>query len=312
MMLQGYDEKERNAIYYPVDLRIITEVASDISRTADGLGQPWYKLDAKSIENILLAMLKLNYVLNLRAMLVYHNKSIPDMYLMNMLQSCVLVPRFVRDMFREILRPMHHSGITYLPDISLQTLPTPQLLDMFYPISGNLTRWHNLCQKIGFEMVPIFPEVVQSVSLTFYSYETDEMLSFDNIVTLDWRLESFGRTKHLVYNPTSDVEEPDKTLIATSKKKAQEKEVIKSTVKPIYEREILDRRILGMIVYRYTCAPYPTVLGYIPSDYRFPTDERHSQTPPQSNRVLESVQTMGHAAEKRKKKNSPPKIVSVE
>nr|QXV86426.1 coat protein [Partitiviridae sp.] len=312
-MIEIKNEMERNAVYYPVDLRVISEISSDISNTADGLGQPWYKMRKEAIELIILSALKVNFVLNHKPLLLLANKTLPDQYLLNILQGALLVPRFIRDLIREILRPMHHSGITYLPDIDLTTRLTPHLLDMFHPISEHLTKWSNVCNKLGFEMVPILPEAVQSVSLTFYTYETDEILSFDNITTFDWRLESFGRTKHLVYNPSSSVGDLGKTNPTTSRKRAQDLEVNEIEVeKPIYERPIINRRILGMIVFRYTCAPYPSRLGYIPSNYRFPTEMDHSQTPPLSCRVHQSEQTMVRINNQYKKKPKNTKMVNVE
>lgn len=302
----------RNAVYYPVELNIISDVSIDLFHTADGLGQPWYKLPKKAFEEIILTCLKVNYVLNHRDNLLYHNKEVPDMYIINLLQRSIMVPRFIRDILREILRPMHHAGISYLPDIDLTFVQTPHLLDVFYPISEHLTRWSNICQKLGFEMVPILPESVQSVSLTFYSYETDEILSFDNITNLDWRIESFGRTKHLVHNPSLEVEDTDKPLPAASRKKAREQESEIRQERRMYERPIQDRRILGMLVYRYTCAPYSSRLGYICPDYRFPTEFEHSRTPPRSNRVESSDQMLVSARDKDFKKKKKPRVVTKE
>lgn len=306
------NETNRNAIYYPVDLQIISDLSYDLYHTTEGLGQPWYKLPMKAIEDIILTALKVNYVLNHRQMLLLYEKSVPDMQLINIIQSAIMVPRFLRDVIREILRPMHHAGITYLPDISLLHVKTPHILDLFHPISEHLTKWHNLCVKLGFEMVPILPEAVQSVSLTFYSFETDEVLSFDNIASLDWRLEAFGRTKHLVYNPMPEVDDTGKTLPAASRKRAQEKEEELREEKRMYERPIQNRRILGMLVYRYTCAPYSSRMGYIPNSYRFPTELDHSKTPPMSNRVIESDQMLVSAANKEKPRKKRSKIVMKE
>lgn len=306
------NEQNRNAVYYPVDLQIVSDVSTDLFNTAEGLGQPWYKLPKKAIEDIILTCLKVNYILNHRDLLLLHNKYVPDMQLVNLVQGALMVPRFIRDLIREILRPMHHAGITYLPDICLQIVHTPHLLDIFNPISEHMTRWYNVCNKLGFEMVPILPEAVQSVSLTFYSIETDELLSFDNLIGLDWRLESFGRTRHLLYNPSSEVEDTDKTLSATSRKKAREQEEEQRKERRMYERPIINRRILGMLVYRYTCAPYSSRFGYLHPDYRFPTELEHSKTPPLSNRAFNSDQMLVSVKDKESKKKKKPKIVTKE
>nr|ABB02501.1 capsid protein [Cryptosporidium meleagridis] len=312
-MIEDFDTVEKkNAVYYPVDLKFVTDLSSDLANTADGLGQAWYKISQTEIEHIIMTALKINYVLNHRTLLLIHNKKVPDMDVINIIQSSIMVPRFVRDLIREILRPMHHSGITYIPDLDLTTLPTPHMLDTFYPITGNLTKWHNVCQRLGFEMVPILPEAVQSVSLTFYSYETDELLSFDNLINLDWRIEAFGWTKHLVHNPTSEVDDLGKSQIATSRKRAQERDYEVNDFRKVFERPVINRRILGMLVYRYTCTPYTMRLGYISPNYRFPTEKNHSETPPPSNRVLLSEQTMVHSVRKKKFKPKKPKIVTTE
>ncbi|ARS33772.1 capsid protein [Cryptosporidium parvum virus 1] len=312
-MITSFESIEKkNAVYYPVDLKFVTDLSSDLSNTADGLGQAWYKISQVAVEHIILTALKINYVLNHRTLLLIYNKKVPDMDLINIIQSSIMVPRFVRDLIREILRPMHHSGITYIPDLDLSTRPTPHLLDTFYPIAEHLTRWNNVCQKLGFEMVPILPEAVQSVSLTFYSYETDELLSFDNLINLDWRIEAFGWTKHLVHNPTSEVDELGKTQTATSRKRVQEKDYECDDFRKVYERPLQNRRILGMIVYRYTCAPYTMRLGHLSPNYRFPTEKNHSETPPTSNRVLLSEQTMVHSIQKNRSKPKKVKIVTTE
>lgn len=306
------NEQNRNAIYYPVDLQIVSDVSTDLFNTAEGLGQPWYKLPKKAIEDIIMTCIKVNHILNHRELLLLYNKYVPDMQLVNLVQGGLMVPRFIRDIIREILRPMHHAGITYLPDICLNIVHTPHLMDIFHPISEHLTRWYNICNKLGYEMVPILPESVQSVSLTFYSVETDELLSFDNLVNLDWRIESFGRTRHLLYNPSSEVEDTEKPLPAASRKKAREHEEEIRTEKRMYERPIINRRILGMLVYRYTCAPYSTRLGYIPPDFRFPTELEHSKTPPPSNRAFNSDQMLVSVKNKESKKKKKPKIVMAE
>nr|ABB02502.1 capsid protein [Cryptosporidium felis] len=312
-MIEDFDTVEKkNAVYYPVDLKFVTDLSSDLSNTADGLGQAWYKISQVEIERIIMTALKINYVLNHRTLLLIYNKKVPDMDVINILQSSIMIPRFVRDLIREILRPMHHSGIIYIPDLDLSTQNTPHMLDTFYPITEHLTKWHNVCQKLGFEMVPILPEAVQSVSLTFYSYETDELLSFDNLVNLDWRIEAFGWTKHLVHNPTSEVDELGKSQVATSRKRAQEKDYDGNDFKKVFERPLINRRILGMLVYRYTCTPYTMRLGYISPNYRFPTEKNHSETPPASNRVLLSEQTMVHSIQKKKSKPKKVKIVTTE
>lgn len=312
-MIENYDTVEKkNAVYYPVDLKFVTDLSSDLSNTADGLGQAWYKISQVEIEHIIMTALKINYILNHRTLLLIYNKKVPNMDVINILQSSIMIPRFVRDLIREILRPMHHSGIVYLPDLDLTTQNTPHMLDTFYPITEHLTKWHNVCQKLGFEMVPILPEAVQSVSLTFYSYETDELLSFDNLVNLDWRIEAFGWTKHLVHNPTSEVDDLGKSQLATSRKRAQEKDYDGNDFRKVFERPLINRRILGMLVYRYTCTPYTMRLGYISPNYRFPTEKNHSETPPASNRVLLSEQTMVHSIQKKKSKPKKVKIVTTE
>lgn len=302
----------RNALYYPVDLRFITDLSSDLSNTADGLGQPWYKIPKEAVEYIILTALKINYVLNHRTLLLTYNKHVPDMNIVNIIAGSFMVPRFVRDTIREILRPMHHSGITYIPDIDVHMHPTHYIMDAFYPITEHLTRWSNVCQRLGFEMVPILPEAVQSVSLTFYSHEHDEIWSFDNLTNLDWRIDAFGRTKHLVYNPSSQVGDLDKTQVATSKRRAQEKEIEEVEERKIYERPLINRRILGMIVYRYTCAQYCIRMGHIAPTYRFPTEELHSETPPRSNRASLSEQTMVLDVRKQRSKPKKTKIVRME
>lgn len=312
-MIEEFDTVEKkNAVYYPVDLKFVTDLSSDLSNTADGLGQAWYKISQVEIERIILTALKINYILNHRTLLLIYNKKVPNMDVVNILQSSIMVPRFVRDLIREILRPMHHSGIVYIPDLDLSTHNTPHMLDTFYPITEHLTKWHNVCQRLGFEMVPILPEAVQSVSLTFYSYETDELLSFDNLVNLDWRIEAFGWTKHLVHNPTSEVDDLGKSQIATSRKRAQEKDYEGNDFRKVFERPLINRRILGMLVYRYTCTPYTMRLGYISPNYRFPTEKNHSETPPASNRVLLSEQTMVHSIQRKKSKPKKVKIVTTE
>lgn len=310
-MMSTIDEKERNVVYYPVDLKFITDLAADFSNTADGLGQVWYKISQTEVEKIIHSALKVNYILNHRNILLIYGKYVPSMDLINIFKDCVMIPRFIRDVIREIIRPMHHSGITYIPDIDVHEKPFINILDLFDTISSSLTKWHNVCQKLGFELVPILPEAVQSVSLTFYTYETDEILAFDNLMGLDWRLESFGRTKHLVYNPLSEVVELDKSQVTTSRKRAQEKEHIPQETLQVYERPIENRRILGMLVFRYTCSSYIFRMGYIPSSYRFPTEERHSLTPPSSNRALLSEQTMVRSVRK-KSKPERVKIVTME
>lgn len=312
-MIEDFDTVEKkNAVYYPVDLKFVTDLSSDLSNTADGLGQAWYKISQVEIEHIIMTALKINYILNHRTLLLIYNKKVPNMDVVNILQSSIMVPRFVRDLIREILRPMHHSGIVYIPDLDLSTHNTPHMLDTFYPITEHLTKWHNVCQRLGFEMVPILPEAVQSVSLTFYSYETDELLSFDNLVNLDWRIEAFGWTKHLVHNPTSEVDDLGKSQIATSRKRAQEKDYEGNDFRKVFERPLINRRILGMLVYRYTCTPYTMRLGYISPNYRFPTEKNHSETPPASNRVLLSEQTMVHSIQRKKSKPKKVKIVTTE
>lgn len=267
-----------------MDIRFVKDLSLDIAATIDGLGQAWYKLSNESIENIILTALKINFALNYRHQLVSDHRVVPSGDVISILQECIMVPRFVRDTIREIIRPMHHSGITYLPDIDLSTRSTPNLLDTFYDISKCLTRWRNACEKLGYELVPLLPEALMSVSLTFYSSETDEILSFDNIVQLDWRLEAFGRTRHLLYQPKSEEEEyVDPT--PTALRKRVTKEVPLTPEEPrMYQRQIKNRRILGMLVFRYTCTPYLTRLGYIPPTFRFPTEEKHSRTPPRTRR----------------------------
>lgn len=291
----------RNALFYPVDLRYVTDVSADMSATADGLGQPWYKIPQSVIQDIILTALKVNYVLNYSKTLRVHNRFVPEMQNIYLLQDALMVPRFIRDIIREILRPMHHSGITYVPDIDLTVRQVPHLFDMFYNISSKLTMWYNVCSKLGYEMVPILPEAVMSVSLTFYSYETDEVLSFDNIASLEWRLEAFGRTKHLVHQPRSEVVEPGKTLRATSRGRAQEESTSEEEELKMYERPLRNRRILGMLIYRYTCAPYTTRMGFIQPDFRFPTEQVHSETPPTSRRASKTEQTMVFKTKRHKK-----------
>lgn len=284
-------EGSRNAIYYATEFRFVTDLSSDIAATIDGLGQAWYRIPVQGIENIIMTALKINYLLNNRSQLISDKRHTPDSEIINIMQSCLLVPRFVRDAIREIIRPMHHSGITYLPDINLEMKPTPKLLDMFYEITPHLTRWNNVCNKLGYELVPILPEALASVSLTFYSYETDEILSFDNIVQLDWRLEAFGRTRHLLYQPKSAEDVCVNSLSNSSKRKVTQEVNHEIDEPKVYERNIRNRRILGMLVYRYTCTPYPLRLGHIGSTYRFPTEEKHSKTPPQTRRIVKEKRT---------------------
>lgn len=299
----------RCVMYYPVDLTVIEHISMDLSNTMKGLAQPWHEMKASTIADIIRTALKVNFILNHRDQLFVDRKHVPDLTKIDIIQKALLVPRFVRDMIREILRPMHHAGITYLPDISITMEVTPYVLDSFYIIAEHLTRWVNTCTKLGYEMVSLLPEATQSVSLTFYSYETDELLAFDDLTCLDWRLEAFGRTKHLVHNPSSEVEDTGKTLPAASRKKAQEKIEDDVEEKRVYERPIKNRRILGMLVYRYNCVKYNHILGYIPSSHRFPTEEIHSRTPPRSNRVSETDFSMMRTQERVARK--PKKVRTV-
>lgn len=273
-------------VFYDCDLRYLSDVSEDLSQTFAQLANPWWRMSSKDIEVILTVAVRLSFYLNNRGLFYYLGRPVPKTELLEALKSHLVVPRFVRDIAREYNRCMEHAGSYYLPDLFFDVSAKPAAIDLLGKISDKLTKWIQCCRKIGYEMVEINEESTMNAPLAFFDMENSDAIFVWE--PPEWRKECFQRTRHLLYDPRLP-------CVGNVSANGEEKKIRRKEVNPpefeddreIYNKFVKDKRFIdGVPCWFYRMEFHQDRMGVIHPQFRFPTFEEHSRTPPHSSRSL--------------------------
>lgn len=258
----------RGVRFYPVNFNYLSQVSKDLHLCFSSFGTNWAKFPDGAIEPILLTALRVYYYQNYAEVLVQCGRDRPTDMELTVLGRQFFVPRFIRDMFREICRPMVFAGNYYAPDIRYERRSYSDITNIFDENVkiNSMNLWMLAWKHLGVELVELLPEGVQPAPLSFYHEPSNSI--YCSSWLQPWRLEAVSYIKHLVWlNPVqSHTPEELRPL-------------------EIYESVIHDR-VVG--IYDFIYHPVTNLVprfSVVTQHTRFPSEEHRSRTPPKSQRV---------------------------
>jgi hypothetical protein len=264
---QDYNElvvfDEASYVFYDCALDYLEEVATDLSNSLPVLGNAWTTASSSEILELLKVALKLYFFNTHQSTLMNCKRAVPPREKLEFLTANICVPRFVRDIIREICRPMTSGGTVYLPNILYADLgPEVRLIDSLGAVKI-LPKWNFIMNKCGYELVELGRETPRASPLSFAILEKSELFSV--LPLPEWRLEAFTRTRHLVHQPSG---------VQRSEQPPEH------TVTEPYNDEIVGRYAGSLSGFLYSYANITRSYGYFRADFRFPSNDERSMTPP--------------------------------
>lgn len=270
--------------FYPINFQFLNELSKHLSLCFESFGNAWCQISASEVEKILMSAVKLYHYRTNANKIIAAGRRVPNEYLLNALSHELVVPRFLRDVARELSRPMYLGDCLYLPDLTFDGFPEQgtKISKLFADIDDlAMMRWIHVLHKAKLEIVEILPECIRPAPLSFYVHHTNQVYSVSQLD--DWRIDAVSQLRHLVWENPIDVQEP-KIQIAPL-------ELYQSTLRERFAGPI------ACFVYSVLCLHQYSSLTALS---RFPTEQTHSSSPPRSKHVTESIRA--YKPEKRRKK----------
>lgn len=262
-------------IFYNISLNYLEIVAKELANTFTCIGNAWARMSEEEVKCVLITALKLYFFKTHFHVLSVEGRETPTQDELAAISAELRVPRFIRDIIRELCRPMASNSTLYLPDIRYTRAPaTIPLFGIFGPIPL-LGRWNLAMRDIGYELVALDAEAPKPSPLSFFREESTEVFAVSQLES--WRLAAVGRLRHLLHTRPYEVKDAD---------------AMPADHTPI---EVYNDAIRGRIVGHQNCFVYNMLhqrrlFGYYPTGYRFPSEEEHSMTPPRSERTQDSLE----------------------
>lgn len=283
-------------MFYPCDLKQIGVFAEDLAFSMSNEGSKWSKFSADEITPILLSAIKLYYFTAHGDTLRMNSRPVPSCDELRVLRKQLKVPRFVRDLAREVCRPMKMGNTIYLPDFGYEERPDVELINIFAPAKDHIVKFGSFINKQGYDVVEIECEAPAVVPLSFYDEDLDEIWSAKELP--DWRLEAFSYSRHLIYQPVGitvhNITENNAEPRKRSKVREHFSDIPFDRVFP-YQTPKIGKRIGSYSGFVNTLVNRRKRLGYIPTTFRFCSvdDSPHSRTPPLSRRTMQHTRDRG-------------------
>jgi hypothetical protein len=213
-----------------------------------------------------------------------------------------LVPRNVRDIFREYCRPMSDRGVIYIPEID-HVLPKTGTSP--YDLCGldniRVFKIHTMMRNLAegrptLSMVHVSSEALADVAVSLY--HSDDKYYWHAKQLPDWRLKSFYLLRHFRFaqksddatissnDPSGSNVVPPSNTGRTSSTASSSTNVTSTARLTVFNRtpqnyancvEVSDNRFVNGVMGFVTL---PTTLVPFYFETRFPSGEEHSKTPP--------------------------------
>lgn len=262
-----YDEVHK---FYSLDDEYLDTVADDLSSMFSSFAKAWKEISREEVLHILRVGLQVYYFRTHSHILAAYGRARPKPVELSEFARRLKVPRFVRDMYREMCRPMKSNSTVYLPDISFTAPGLEQPLFRLFGEIPKFARWDYACKECEFEMVEIQPESPSPCPLSFFNEDLCSVIAVSGLE--DWRIEAFGILRHLKH--LGDV-------LPESIRVDYEKTVI---VEP-FMKPLIGRSVGNDECFLYNVMSKRRRVGVYRPEYRFPALEEHSETPPKSERA---------------------------
>lgn len=252
--------------YYPYDCSYLDGLATDITLSLQAYGNAWTKAEPAEIKQLLVVALKIYFFNTHYRTLLLCSRVVPSKMALDYLTTCLRVPRFVRDVVREYCRPMFSNHTIYLPDIEYEKVNDDKPFTEIFGSVDVFPKWNYMMERVGYDMVELVAEFPRACPLSFaveWKMETYSIAPLE-----EWRLEAFSRLRHLRSVP----EGGEPTTIRGIDAKEPYEEIIHS-----------DRYAGPIPCFTYSFACVPRRYGLIHREFRFPTIDDRSFTPPQAS-----------------------------
>lgn len=298
-------------VFYDVSLDYIEIFSKDLANTFTTLGNGWSRFSADDVFNLIMSAIKVYYFKTHSLILMSQGRKVPLPEELKVLTEQLKVPRFVRDIARELCRPMIFNNNIYLPNFEFEGAKGEFGCDIFYPIKDILMKWDYTISKIQCEVVKIEAESPVPVPLSFYDPFSQDIWMAKQLP--EWRIEAVLYLRHLRYkyidgievilcnlDATSDREKSD----GKSRKKKDRDETSEYIEPQLWNMRRSGRKVGGFSGFSVSTLSHRRELGFIPPQYRFATLEEgsHSDTPPPSRRVSD-LPNHGNRGQKAKERS---------
>lgn len=258
-IIQTYDVDYTKFDNYCEQLATITE------------GSKWFEVGVQDVKKYGHAAFKLYTFLSHKKFHMIQGIQTPSETELMSLGFDFMIPRFLRDILREMARPMSVDASIYIPSIS----SWPKKLTRVKDLGIDITEVYKIMRsfkKAGLDLVPIELEKI-AVAPYFVFSDTHQNLYFSS-PPQDWRLKACNLLRHNRFYEFQEADLGEEANIFN---------MLKEYVNNLSHGFIDARTVNGRKMFVY--AGLQTLEGsYISMNNRFPSDEQHSNTPPGSSR----------------------------
>lgn len=271
-MEENYNVTDTGCIFYPLNDEYLNIIGKDLSDSINSMGVSWANIELKEIIAILKAGMKLYHFQSNYSFVSYYRRRIPTRDQLDNFQQMFQVPRFIRDIYREMCRPMISDSTIYLPDVEYSPASAEVAYRDLFGKLPNLFKWRYAMSKLGFELFDIVEERTRPEPLSWFIPDKGAIYSVRQLSS--WRIEAVSRLQHLVW-----FDKEDDNLQESASELERCDDVI-----TLYNMEPSGRMVGCKYCFSYSVVSTPRRYGILVPTMRFPTFQENSRSPPRSDK----------------------------
>lgn len=259
----------------------------------------WFRMSYQESVDYFGGCLYLYALINLRKYRLEIGKNDPSYFMLQEIVGNIAVPQFFRDAMRELVRPILDGVTLYIPNFDIfMVKPGNTVYDALNLKAQSRAKIFTCCKDLDINLVSLDIEMLKPAKFSIYLEKDDYSFIVAHAPIPEFRRLSLSILKHFRFEAT----DPG-TLSPTDSMTAEQFKQVIQQVNGTSTSGFAD--IIGMRVH-LNSIPYwtrpadPIVLPGLLSDrQRFPTEDNHSVTPPQSPHFRSGSSRKGKQSKKK-------------
>lgn len=242
----------------------------------------WFRLQEKEAITYFGGCLRLYALLNLRKYRLEIGKNDPSYFMIQEIVGNIAVPQFFRDAMRELVRPILDGVTLYIPNFdNFVVEPGQNPYDALDINHSTRAKIFTCCTDLNINLVNLDTEMLKPAKFSIYVEKDNYSFVVAHAPIPEFRRLSLSILKHFRFEAADPGTLSSTDLLPAGKIKQVIQQVNRTSMSGF--ADIIGMRVhLNSIPY-WTRPADPIVLPGLLSDrQRFPTEDNHSVTPPQS------------------------------
>lgn len=260
----------------------------------------WFRMNENEAIDYFGGCLRLYALLNLRKYRLEIGKNDPSYFMIQEIVGNIAVPQFFRDAMRELVRPILDGVTLYIPKFdNFIVKPGTTVYDALNIKMSARAKIFTCCTDLNINLVTLDAEMLKPAKFSIYVEIDNYSFVAAHAPIPEFRRLSLSILKHFRFEATDPGSLSPSDLLTTEQIKQVVQLVNQNTTSGF--ADIIGMRVhLNSIPY-WTRPADPIVLPGLLSDrQRFPTEDNHSVTPPQSPHFRSGSSRKGKQSKRKK------------